>query len=177
MMKRLVVGLVKGLVLGGAIGAAIQFGLLVRFTGHPHLTSGGLLGALVAMGAAGTAGVFAGRPPWREGAWIEALIKGVFGMITGGGIYWLAAKYGAQPIPFPRLPEPIPATSLPVVFSPLIAALYGAIVELDNTGDDTRKPKPKRKPIARVANAEIEDAAFDEGEAVTRQAPPPRRKS
>jgi hypothetical protein len=144
MLKRLLIGLIKGLLIGGAIGAGLQYGL------HWTLPSGGLLGYLLTMGAAGTTGVFAGRPPWRDGAWIEALLKGLVGVGVGALVYWLCSRFGALPIPYPGLAEPVPWTALPAVFVPTISGLYGSLVELDNTGDDNKKGggNTKKKPGA-----------------------------
>lgn len=162
MLKRLAIGLIKGLVIGGAIGAGIQYGL------HLEIASGGLLGYLLAMGSAGTTGVFAGKPPWREGAWVEALLKGLFGVGIGALGYWLGSAYGALALPFPGMDEPTAWTALPVVFLPAIAGVYGSLVELDNTGDDDAKKNEKggggktaAGPRARVAVDADDDSALD----------------
>lgn len=141
MLKRLGLGLLKGLVVGGAIGAGFQYGL--RWS-----DVSGLLGFLIAMGVAGTTGVFAGRPPWQDGAWIEASLKGLVGVGLGALLYWLSARWGQFQIPFPGLAEPASWTELPVVFAPAIAGVYGALVELDNTGADSGS-KPTRARVAR----------------------------
>lgn len=168
MLKRLVVGLLKGLVLGAAIGAGIQYGL------HWGVASGGLLGYLLAMGASGTTGVFAGKPPWREGAWVEALLKGLVGVGIGALLYWLGSSYGAIELPFPGQAEATAWTGLPVLFLPAIAGVYGSLVELDNTESDGGKKggsgKTTAGPRARVAvDASDEDALGEtEHEASTR---------
>ncbi len=144
MLKRLGLGLLKGLLIGGAIGAALQYGLPSIFTGVS-----GLLGFLIAMGAAGTTGVFAGKPPWHEGAWIEASLKGLVGVGLGALAYWVASRWGQLSIPFPGLQESASWTSLPVVFAPAIAGVYGSLVELDNTGGDEQRAA--KGPKARVA--------------------------
>lgn len=173
MLKRLLIGLIKGLVIGGAIGAGIQYGL--EWT----IASGGLLGYLFAIGAAGTTGVFAGKPPWRQGAWVEALLKGIVGAIVGGGAYWLGSSYGAFALPFPGIEEPALWTALPVVFLPAITGVYGSLVELDNTGSDDEKrsggTKTKSGPKARVAVDVDDDAALDETEHAGRTRPGRRR--
>ncbi len=138
MLKRLLYGWLKGLVIGSAIGAGIQFGLPELHMTWP-IVSGGIAGTLLAMGAAGTTGVFAGRPPWREGAWIEALLKSLFGVGTGALLYWLGARYGTFPMPFPGIQGTTVWTAQPVLFLPAIAGVYGSLVELDNTGDDDKK--------------------------------------
>ena len=129
MLKRLGLGLLKGLIIGGAIGAGLQYGL-------GWTNAAGLLGFLVAMGAAGTAGVFAGKAPWIEGAWIEASLKGMVGVGLGALAYW-GFTYIPFDVPFPGLSGTHALAALPVVFSPTIAGVYGALVELDNTGEDS----------------------------------------
>ncbi len=154
MLKRLGLGLAKGLVIGGAIGAALQFGL--------HWTDvSGLLGFLIAMGVAGTTGVFAGRPPWQQGAWIEATLKGLVGVGLGALLYWVSSRWGQFVVPFPGLHEPASWTELPVVFAPAIAGVYGSLVELDNTGGGE---KSEAKSSAKARVAVDEDADFEEEE-------------
>lgn len=145
MLKRLGLGLLKGLVIGGAIGAGLQYGLKLE-----PATVAGLLGFLIAMGVAGTTGVFAGKPPWQEGAWIEATLKGLVGVGLGALVYWVGAKWGRLELPLPNLPA-AQWTELPVVFGPAIAGLYGSLVELDNTGDGKSGGEPK----ARVAKGRV----------------------
>lgn len=155
MLKRLGLGLLKGLVIGGAIGAGFQFGL------HWADVSW-LLGFLIAMGVGGTTGVFAGRPPWQQGAWIEAALKGAVGVGLGALLYWVAARWAAFEVPFPGLADPAAWTALPAVFGPAIAGLYGSLVELDNTGESKSKDK-KDAPKARV-DADEDDLDLDEEE-------------
>jgi hypothetical protein len=62
-----------------------------------------------------------------------------------------------------------PWTSLPVVFLPAIAGVYGSLVELDNTGDDTSGgtrggTKGSAPPRTRVA---VDDGAYDATEHAT----------
>lgn len=144
MLKRLGLGLLKGLVIGGAIGAGLQYGL--NWT-----DASGLLGFLIAMAAAGTAGVFAGKAPWLEGAWIEATLKGMVGVGLGALAYWGLSKIPGA-FPFPGLEGTHAFDALPVVFTPAIAGVYGALVELDNTDDEGSKDAKGKKsgPKARV---------------------------
>lgn len=144
MLKRLGLGLLKGLLIGGAIGAGLQYGL-------GWTSAAGLLGFLVAMGAAGTAGVFAGKAPWLEGAWIEASLKGMVGVGLGALAYW-GLTYVPFEVPYPGLAGTHAIGALPAVFAPAIAGIYGALVELDNTGDD--QDASKGGPKARVSVAD-----------------------
>lgn len=155
MLTRLGLGLLKGLVIGGAIGAGLQYGL-------GWTDAAGLLGFLVAMGAAGTAGVFAGKAPWLEGAWIEASLKGMVGVGLGALAYW-GLTYLRFEIPFPGLPGGHYPYALPVVFAPAIAGVYGALVELDNTGDG--EGAAKGGPKARVSVADDAELELPTGSA------------
>ncbi|MGE0789867.1 MAG: hypothetical protein AB7S26_29610 [Sandaracinaceae bacterium] len=153
MLKRLGLGLLKGLIIGGAIGAGLQYGL-------GWTSAAGVLGYLIAMAAAGTAGVFAGKAPWIQGAWIEAALKGMVGVCVGALAYW-----GLTNIPFsfsfPGVPGMSTLHSLPVMFTPAIAGVYGSLVELDNTGDDD-KASASKGAKARVAvddDDELEEAS------------------
>jgi len=167
MVKRLGLGLLKGLLIGGAIGAALQYGL--QWT-----DATGLLGFLLSMGVAGTAGVFAGKAPWKDGAWIEATLKGMVGVGLGALAYW-GLGYIPLEIPFPGLAGTHALAALPVVFAPAIAGIYGALVELDDTGaeDGADGKKSKSGPKARVA---VEEEAEEES-ASTRRKNKKRRKA
>jgi hypothetical protein len=156
MLKRLGLGLLKGLLIGGAIGAGFQYGLKWADVSW-------LLGFLIAMGVGGTTGVFAGRPPWQQGAWIEATLKGAVGVGLGALLYWVASRWGAIAIPFPGIAEPTKWTALPVVFAPAIAGLYGSLVELDNTGEARGNKDKKDAPKTRV-EADDDDLDYEEEE-------------
>jgi hypothetical protein len=157
MVKRLLVGLLTGVLTGAAVGAALHFGL-----GWPR--TGGLFAYLVAMGATATAGILAGRPPWREGAWIEALLKGIGGLLVGAGLYFVASRWGAVALPIapPGADPAAPWTELPLLYAPAIAALYAAVVELDNTGEDDKKGKPGGARAGRPVEVLEPEDAFDE---------------
>lgn len=144
MLKRLGLGLLKGLLIGGAIGGGLQYGL-------GWTDAAGLLGFLVAMGAAGTSGVFAGKAPWLEGAWIEASLKGMVGVGLGALAYW-GLTYVPFEVPFPGLSGTHGLAALPAVFAPAIAGVYGALVELDNTGDDEGEKRGGAKARVSVAD-------------------------
>jgi hypothetical protein len=129
-LRRLLIGLAKGLVVGGALGAGLQIGLGWGETS-------GLLGYLLAMGAGATAGILAGKPPWRAEAWIESVLKGVFGLGTGALVYFLGSSYGSFEVPFalPGAASGTPWTSQPLLYATAIGGVFGSLVELDNTDD------------------------------------------
>ncbi len=158
MGTRLGLGLLKGLVIGAAIGAGITFGL--RWA----TPSGGLLAYLLALGVGGTTGIFAGKAPWKDGAWIEAVLKGLVGVMAAALLYWLASSYAAVAIPWPGEAAAVPWTALPPLYLAAVAGVYGALVELDHTDEaDAKAAKPKAAastPKTRVAaEDETEPAA------------------
>jgi hypothetical protein len=146
--KRILFGLVKGTVLGLAVGCLFHFGLGWRVAPD-------LLGYLIAMGTGATAGILAGRPPWLHEAWLESLLKGVFGLAVGAALYWAAVRFIPSPVSFSVFgsPENTEWTSLPMLVAPPIAVLFALVVELDNNGASIKpggsKPAaPKPKPAA-----------------------------
>jgi hypothetical protein len=148
MFKRLLLGLVKGLVLGGVVGAAITFGLHQSVDGVAAYGLYALLGAL--------AGVFAGRPPWVKGAWVESLLKGLFGVAVGAGLYALGSKF--LTIPMPDLAAGGGTLELfkqPVLMAPGIGAIYAALIELDNTGE--AEPEPTNVRIRSVDDIKVDE--------------------
>ena len=173
MLKRLGFGLLKGLLIGGAIGAGFQYGL------HWTDVTEGLLGFLIAMGAAGTAGVFAGKAPWREGAWIEATVKGVIGVALGA-LGYFGITYIRYEIPFVGVEGDHAIAALPVLFAPAVAGLYGAFVEFDNTSESTasstEKKSSSRSKKSRAKKTRIDDP-FDLDGAPTSKRRAKRAKS
>jgi hypothetical protein len=137
MLKRLLFGFVKGWALGLLVGAIFHFAL-----GWP--VTPGLSGYLIAMGAGATAGIVAGRPPWQREAWLEGALKAVVGLLLGLGLHWLARTYAPWQLPFELLgaPEGTPWTDAPLLYAPVVAAFYGALVELDNAPGAA--PRPSR---------------------------------
>jgi hypothetical protein len=128
---RFFLGLVKGLVIGAALGAAFHFELGIT-------EAGGLLGYLLAMGTGSTAGILVGRPPWRQDAWLESVLKSVAGMALGAGLFFAANRWGFWRLPFTAfgVASGAPFFTVPLVFLPIVGAAFGAIVELDHTRDD-----------------------------------------
>ena len=159
MLKRLGLGLLKGLVIGAGVGALLHFGLGWITVGSA------LFGYLLAMATGATAGVLAGKPPWRQAAWIEGVLKAVFGLGFGALAYWVSSKWLGFGLPelIPGLDAGLLWTDSTLLMPTVVAGLFGTLVELDNT--DTDEPKgAKRGPKVRVkagaeAPAEVVEAA------------------
>lgn len=153
MFKRLLIGLLKGLVLGGAVGAALTFGL------KAGAVAGVAAYALYAL-LGGFAGILAGRPFWVKGAWVESLLKGLFGLAVGAGLYALASRFLSFPVPnFAAGAGTLEMFAQPMLMAPGVGAIYAALVELDNTGEE--EPEP-----AGVRIRSIDDIKIDEDEEV-----------
>jgi hypothetical protein len=139
-MGRVLLGLLKGGLVGAAVGtAALKLGI-----------AGGFLAVVAYALIGGLAGIVSGRPPWRqETIWTTAL-KGIFGALVGGALYWAARKLlgGAHLGIAGRLGLPDrPVVELPALLGPLIGALWGIFVEIDDSVGDKAKPAAKPKPI------------------------------
>jgi len=125
-MLRVLSGVLKGGLIGFAIGAlSWRLGL----SGIPACLDYGLIGALV--------GVLWGRPPWRQETIWTPLLKGIFGVVVGIGLYWLAHKflYATRLDLAVKLGAPDkPIPNVPVVLGPIVGAIWGILVELDDSG-------------------------------------------
>lgn len=171
MLLRLLIGIIKGLFVGVAVGAGLHYGLGVSVIASVWLA--GLLYAAVG----GLAGFIAGKPFWRNGAGIEAILRAVFGLIVGVGLYALANKFlptlSKLPFPIPVEP-PLPATTkladIPLLFAPALAVVYSALVELDNDG------KAEETAPSRVRVVDVDDIKVDEEEPVAKSAKPAKKQ-
>lgn len=158
MLKRLILGLVKGLAIGGALGAALFFGVQsVQQGGVAGVAAYGLYALIGAL-----AGVLAGKPPWLKGAWVESLLKGLFGLAVGAGLFALASRFlgGQNPVMVPAFGggAEMALFKHPLLMAPGIATIYAMLVELDNTGEV--EPEPK----SGVRIRSIDDIKVDEDE-------------
>jgi hypothetical protein len=139
-MVRILLGLLKG----GIIGAGIGFGAfkLGIASGPISFVVYGLVGALV--------GIIAGRPPWRQDTLWTSLLKGLFGFgvgfvlylggrkLLGGAHLAIATSYGAPDRPL---------VEIPFLLGPMIGALWGIFVELDDSvGASSRKQPAAADP-------------------------------
>jgi hypothetical protein len=136
-MGRLLLGLLKGGVVGAAIGAgAFKLGI-----------SGGFLAFVTYAVVGGLTGILCGRPPWRQDTVWTTALKGIFGAVIGGVLYWGAGKlFGGMHVAFAgKLGVPDrPLVDLPVLVGPLVGAVWGAFVELDDGGSSA--PAGSAKP-------------------------------
>lgn len=151
MLSSIGLGLLKGLLVGALLGAGLTYGL------RWPLPESSLLGYLATVAVGGTIGVLAGRAPWREGAWLEALIKCVLGAAVGAGLYWLGCQYGSAALPAfvmdaLHIPSSVHEGDAPLswlAFAPTLLAavgvVLGLVIELDHAfgGDDDKPGKAK----------------------------------
>lgn len=156
MGKRLLIGMLKGLFIGGAIGALVHFALgapkLDNFMNYPLYA---LVGAL--------SGALAGRPPWQQGAWVASILKAVFGLVLGAGLYALAHAFLTGPFHLGFIPGAVsaPLAQQPVLFAPLLAMVYATFVELDDGGE---QPEPAVATGVRAGKISLEDIDVGEEE-------------
>lgn len=133
-MGRALLGLIKGLILGGAMGYA-----LLR-TGLGQ----GLL-AYLACGVLGaTVGLVCGKAPWRAETIWTPVLKMIFGLLAGTGLYALGHRFAPELAVgklIPVLPPALAGLTLNsgVALAPAIGMLYGAFVEIDDGGSDRER--------------------------------------
>ncbi|MEZ4406712.1 MAG: hypothetical protein R3A52_09570 [Polyangiales bacterium] len=154
MLRRLLIGILKGLLVGGAVGAGLHFGL-GKTTLESALLTYPLYGAVGAL-----AGVTAGKPFWRQGAGIEAILRSIFGIAVGCGLYALAAAFIGK-VPFDVGTIQAGSTQfahIPLLMAPTLAILYASLVELDNDG------KAEEVAPSRVRVVDVDDIKVDEDE-------------
>jgi hypothetical protein len=161
MLWRLLVGFIIGLVVGGLLAAALVAGLKVTY----FEGAGGLALAYVAAAAVGVlTGLFAGKPIWAADAKLEAGLKAFFGaLLAAGGMFalrqwagaWVVNLNGLGDLPLGRgALGDLPATSLP-----LIAAVLGALFELDNTTERGNGGPKKATPALDEPRRRVQPAA------------------
>lgn len=112
--------------------------------------AGGFLAVVTYAVIGALAGIVSGRPPWRQDTIWTTALKGIFGALVGGGLYWGAGKlFGGAHLAFAgRLGLPDrPLVEVPALLGPLIGGLWGIFVEIDDSVGDKAKPaaKPARK--------------------------------
>jgi hypothetical protein len=153
MLRRLLIGLVLGLIVGALLAGGLIFGLkalslqALSFDGTAGVALAYLASALVGV----LTGLVAGKPIWASGAKIEAGLKAVVGALLGAGAMFALRQWcGSIALDLGILGPGAPAAigSLPAASLPLIAAMLGALFELDNTAEPEDKKPPGRKRIA-----------------------------
>jgi hypothetical protein len=141
-MVRVVLGLLKGAVVGGALGfAALKLGV---GGGAAGFLTYALIGSLV--------GMICGKPPWRQDTFWTSAIKGLVGVGVGIGMFWLGQKVlGGIHVSLPASLGVAPDRSiaeLPIILGPLVGAIWGGIVEVDDGGSSGAADKGKPKAAA-----------------------------
>jgi hypothetical protein len=141
-MVRVVLGLLKGAVVGGALGfAALKLGV-----------GGGAAAFLTYALIGGLVGMVCGKPPWRQDTFWTSAIKGVVGVAVGIGLFWLGRKLlGGMHVSLPASLGVSPDRSiaeLPIILGPLVGAIWGGIVEIDDGGGAGTPDKGKPKAAA-----------------------------
>ncbi len=132
-MLRVLVGLIKGAVIGGAVG----YGLL-------RLGWQASLFAYLACAAVGAVvGVVAGRAPWRAETIWTPIIKMVVGALIGVGLCAVGYKLLPDPSFHVNQLGTLSLHSGPVL-APLVGALYGIFVEVDDGGSKKSPPPASR---------------------------------
>jgi hypothetical protein len=137
-MLRVILGLLKGGVIGAAVGGlALQVGV-----------GGGVVAAMTYAVIGGLVGILCGRPPWRQDTFWTSALKGIFGVGIGIGLYFLARKLlgGAHLAALTDLGLPDrPIGELPIILGPVIGALWGIFVEVDDAGSAAKTDPAAKK--------------------------------
>ncbi len=135
-MVRVILGLLKGGLIGAAVGGlALELGM-----------GGGFGGFLTYAVVGGLVGIICGRPPWRQDTFWTSTLKGIVGVGIGIGLYFLARKLlgGAHLALATQLGAPDkPIAELPIILGPVIGALWGTFVEVDDAGSAAEAKKPE----------------------------------
>ena len=145
---RVLLGLLKGLIIGGALGFGFTVLTQGKAPGFLQFLLYGTIGALT--------GFVAGRAVWKQETIWTSVVKAVFGVLVGVGLYWVASKVLGG-IPTPSIAEAgIPASnfaSAAWLLGPAIAAAYGIFVEVDD-GDSSDKQKEEKAKQAQARTKE-----------------------
>jgi hypothetical protein len=145
-MLRVFLGLLKG----GLVGAGIGF-----LAWKAGVTAG--VAAIIAYGlVGGLVGVVAGRPPWRQETIWTSLLKGLFGFGVGLALYFGAHKLlGGMHLAFATglgAPDK-PFVEVPFLLGPVIGAIWGILVEVDDGAGKNGKAAGKAAAPAGSAQA------------------------
>jgi hypothetical protein len=145
-MVRILLGALKGGVVGAGIGYLASSGGVA--SGPLALLVYAVIGALV--------GVVCGRPFWRHETIFTPLLKALFGVGVGVGLYFLSRKLlGGLHVPIAAIPGSTdhPVSEVPAMIGTAVGALYGMFVELDDAGGKGKDAGSKGggKPAAPAA--------------------------
>lgn len=140
---RALLGLIKGLIVGGGIGYCLL--KLGNPNGVLIYLSCGLVGAVV--------GLLCGSAPWQAETIWTPVLKMVFGLLAGAGLYALGHRFmPGLAISVQGFAESVPLRS-GAFLAVAIGGLYGLFVEVDDGGSSAaRKAKPKALPEADVSD-------------------------
>jgi hypothetical protein len=141
-MLRLVLGLLKGAVLGAGIGYGAYY---LGLDGGWNYLVYGLIGFVV--------GLFVGRPIWshildKSSTVWTAVLKGLFGVGIGIGIYALVHKLIGDP-KLTIAGETRMLTDWGYLFGAAVGGLFGAWVELDDAPAKKQEDAPAAKGKAK----------------------------
>jgi len=165
MGKRLLLGLLKGIVIGGAFGALVHFVFEA-----PHLVGDrGWANWLLYPIVGAVSGALSGRAPWKPGAWIASILKAVFGLAVGAGLFALGRFL--PPVALIGHEE-VKLAFQPLFFAPMLATAYATLVELDDGGDQAEE-----EPASGVRVGKISVDVIDVGEEEEAPAAKPAAKS
>jgi hypothetical protein len=154
MFRRLFVGLVLGLVIGGLAAGAVIKGLgIVTFAG----AGGAVIAYVAAVITGAVVGLFAGKPVWAKGAWIEVGLKAFFGSLLAAGIMFALRSWIPGGLDLTSLGAGSGALGeLPAAALPILSTLLSVFYEIDNTdAPEAEAAAKKGEPTApkRVAAA------------------------
>lgn len=137
---RALLGLIKGLIVGGGIGYCLL--KLGNPNGILIYLCCGLVGAVV--------GLLCGRAPWQAETIWTPVLKMVFGLAAGTGLYALGHRFmPGLAVSVQGFAEMVPLRS-GAFLAVAIGGLYGMFVEIDDGGGAARKAKPKALPEAEL---------------------------
>lgn len=133
-MGRALLGLIKGVLVGGGIGFA-----LLKL-GSPA----GILAYLFCALLGATVGVVCGKAPWKAATLWTPILKMVFGAAIGVGLYAVGHRFmPALSLSIDGMANKLSIQSA-TVLAPIIGALYGLFVELDDGGADSPSAPAKK---------------------------------
>jgi hypothetical protein len=100
----------------------------------------------------GLVGLVCGKPIWRQETIWTSILKGIFGLAAGIGLYYLSRKLlGGTHVGFAAslgAPADRPLVDIPLLLGPVIGAIPGMLFEIDDSVGSTPAappPKPDKK--------------------------------